>query len=259
MKFDLIISNPPYNHNIDLTILNEIYHTAYKICFVHPIGYLQDIKNVTQIYATTKNLVCNDISSYTFVDAQKEFSVILASELGIVLYEKNKGKLHPSDFDKHGNSDIYKSIKHKILEYTKSSNIGMKLIKKNTYEFECGIRHHDAGYIALIVKHEEESHIGKTTKWKLKTGHDSLEEATNFRDYCKLKITRFCLSILQNSRNIYPGELSGVPYMPTYTRTWTDEDVAKELGLTDEELAWCINWISDYYPEDAEKYAKYKL
>jgi hypothetical protein len=45
--------------------------------------------------------------------------------------------------------------------------------------------------------------------------------------------------------------------MPTYTHEWTDEMVAKELGLTDEELRWAINWIPDYYPEDAEKYAKY--
>ncbi len=44
--------------------------------------------------------------------------------------------------------------------------------------------------------------------------------------------------------------------MPTYTRPWTDEDVAKELGLTDEELAWTINQVPDHYPEDKEKYAK---
>ena len=52
------------------------------------------------------------------------------------------------------------------------------------------------------------------------------------------------------------GELASVPYMPTYDRPWTDEEVAAELGLTDEELAWAINWIPDYYPEDKEKYAK---
>ena len=46
--------------------------------------------------------------------------------------------------------------------------------------------------------------------------------------------------------------------MPTYTKYWTDEEVAKELGLTDEELRCAINWVPNYYPEDAEKYKDYE-
>ena len=64
-------------------------------------------------------------------------------------------------------------------------------------------------------------------------------------------------NLVNRKNNFKNGAIASVPYMPDYTRPWSDEDIAKELGLTDEELAWAINWIPDYYPEDAEKYAKY--
>ena len=40
--------------------------------------------------------------------------------------------------------------------------------------------------------------------------------------------------------------VGSVPYLPTYTHPWTDEDCARELGITEEELQWMCDWISDY-------------
>ena len=88
---------------------------------------------------------------------------------------------------------------------------------------------------------------------------DTEVEAINFKDYLKTKIARFCLSIYKINQNLGSGAIASVPYMPDYTRPWSDEDIAQELGLTTEELVWAINWIPDYYPEDAEKYGIYKI
>ena len=44
MKFDLVFSNPPYNKNIDIKILNEIIDIADEFVVVHPSTWLIDLK-----------------------------------------------------------------------------------------------------------------------------------------------------------------------------------------------------------------------
>ena len=114
----------------------------------------------------------------------------------------------------------------------------------------------------MIQKTDETMQCSQNTKYASKIFFDKETDATNFKDYLKLKISRFCLSIYKTNQCLHAGagsgEIASVPYMPDYTRPWTDEEVAEELGLTQEELVWAINWIPDYYPEDKEKYAKYK-
>ena len=75
-------------------------------------------------------------------------------------------------------------------------------------------------------------------------------EAINCRDYMMLKLVRFCLSVYKMNEDLRSAALASVPYMPTYDKPWTNEEVAKEIGLTDEELQWCLDKIPNYYPED---------
>lgn len=58
MKFDLIISNPPYNSGLDLKILESVNFISEKICFVHPMTWLFDqkgSKRYNRIKETFKN------------------------------------------------------------------------------------------------------------------------------------------------------------------------------------------------------------
>ena len=50
MKFDVVFSNPPYNSNIDIKILNEIIDIADEFVVVHPSTWLIDIKDKSKLY-----------------------------------------------------------------------------------------------------------------------------------------------------------------------------------------------------------------
>jgi len=268
MKFDLIISNPPYNQNLDLKILKEIYDIGEKICFVHPAGWTYTKKqNVSKIIQKAKKIPL--VYFEKIENPSILFGIHILSDVAISLFNIN-GKNIIDKIDLHGDSEIYKSLKCKILNFCKNNknlyNLDIKKLK-----FQCGIaaiRGHKIkrypsdnvnGFYSFIQLTDESIHIGTDTKYPIKFFFKTENEAINFKDYLKTKIARFCLSIYKINQNTDSGELASVPYMPTYERPWTDEAVAAELGLTDEELAWAINWIPDYYPEDKEKYAKYRI
>jgi hypothetical protein len=78
-------------------------------------------------------------------------------------------------------------------------------------------------------------------------------EATNFRDFLKLKLVRFCLSLYKINQHCDSGELKAVPFMCSYNVRWTNDSIAKELELTKEELKYAVMWVPNYYDEDGEQ------
>jgi len=266
MKFNLIISNPPYNKNIDLKILKSIYNLGNKICFIHPTGWLFDNKYKYKLYNETRKLVEPHLAYHEEIEkGNLVFKIMLFAKLSINLFDKQcKNPIDIWEIDAHGTSDIYKSIKNKILNYCKNKKSCIDIVtNKNTKgKFECGIsgiRGHQFerypndktyDFFTFIQITDESMHIGTSTRYTLKFLFDTKKEAINFKNYLKTKIVRFCLSIYKINQHVNSGELAAVPYMPTYTKSWSNEEIARELNLTNEELKWANNWIEDFYPED---------
>ena len=71
-------------------------------------------------------------------------------------------------------------------------------------------------------------------------------ECKNFVDYCDSDILMF--SIYLNKISIASDKwlFKCLPYMPTYTKSWTDDEIAKEVGLTKEEVDYIYKEMKDF-------------
>ena len=67
-----------------------------------------------------------------------------------------------------------------------------------------------------------------------------------FYRYIKTFVARFGLSLRKSGISLDRGELKSVPLVP-FDRLWTDEELARLIGLTDEELEVIIKSLPDYH------------
>lgn len=281
MKFDLIISNPPYTHQLDLKILNQIHDLADKFCIVHPSYWLLD-KRIKKGKITQKSISLfeSKLNYVELLNGNNIFDISIFIPIAITVFNKTGENIivndtinnlnyivnNINDIDIHGNSDIYKSLKYKILNYCINNDnilnhMAFSNSRKSEFPNEYQLGHStirgnnfkNPDYFTLIQLTNENNHIGKETKYCCKYYFDTRQELFSFKNYLKLKLSRFCLSIFKLNQQLCcngSNEIESIPYMPTYEHNWSDKDVANEIGLTDEELEWAINWIPNYYPED---------
>ncbi len=89
MKFDLVFSNPPYNGNVDVKILNEIIHTASEFIIVHPSTWLIDIKNRNSTFNKFKITTKSKIKSVDLFNGNDIFGIQLEVPCAIIHYHNN--------------------------------------------------------------------------------------------------------------------------------------------------------------------------
>jgi 16S rRNA G966 N2-methylase RsmD len=66
MKFDVVFSNPPYNSNIDIKILNEIIDIADEFVVVHPSTWVLDVKGKTKLFTNFVTKINRKVESFEF-------------------------------------------------------------------------------------------------------------------------------------------------------------------------------------------------
>jgi hypothetical protein len=124
MKFDLVFSNPPYNGNVDIKILNEIIDIADEFVVVHPSTWILDSKDKAKLFSNFKTATDKKYESLHFFNGNFVFNIDIFTPCVIThIDKKHIGNINVSYFDK-----TYKA--ESIFDVTKFSDKWKPLVQK---------------------------------------------------------------------------------------------------------------------------------
>lgn len=247
-KFDVIIGNPPYTRGgkdtrpLYIEILNSIIDKTDKLIWLCPSQWVFGYNIKGKIINTFKEKYeltdCEHITN-PFDDAA------MANVIGIYYFDLNtQNKLKYTDifFNQFNNPKLVKSIEQKFKKI--SSHLCDYTNKENDYKYYVNA--------ALIRGHIDQATGKKKWDWTTLFGEDqrtifdkklknrnifwkfkTLNECKNFVNAHETDILEFAQLIEKSNSNIC---LCLTPYLNDYTHEWTEEAIAKELNLTQEEV-----------------------
>ena len=261
MNFDKVIMNPPYGgkSNLYIRITAEVKrHADEVICLSPVLDYYNDSNRKEVINA--KEILAQTLKSYEYVSG-KGFDASFDKDLYILTFGNTNNPIDFSKFrfDKFNNKQLAKDIYKKLEVYNNkfiSLYIGGDFTK---YKFNCyvshirGHRNQETGkllpdWTTLFnpsIKYEFEKYKGNAVGVE-GFGFNTEEECINFVNYCDSDIIMFSIYMYKTSFNNGTPLYKKLPAMPTYTKAWTDEEIAQELGLTDEEVAYIHEEMKDF-------------
>ena len=285
-KFDIVFSNPPYNRNLDLKILENLFLIANNIIFVHPAGYLIDKKFMTDLYNRLRNT--NYLENVNLFWGNEIFDIGLFVPMCISCWNTNKkssecnvkdyafGKTsyicNINEISFHGSKikDV-ENFRVKIEEYIKVVGSLYDHKVKNDYsnltDFGAKIailRGHPSNnskpfnddFFTLMCKDNSDNFIDSSFRYKENYAHtywniwafENKDIQLNFVNYCKTKIVRFIMTFVKVGQNLATGEMRFIPWMD-FTQEWNDAKLCKEFGISEELWNYIDNFIPDYYED----------
>ena len=261
--------NPPYDKNLHLKILDKITKDfpGTKVVSLNPVGWLQDplAKNKKSDYNRFLDLrrKIEDIAVIDKLSAEHIFNARMHQNLA--LYKIGNGGFDCSVFIKKYESFINKVKNCKYHWEDKIDSNKVDGIRVRTQRL-CGGEH--SSFERLYDKYslmQNSQRIFVDGKWNNKWWTDfaetrnqysksigdplvdsikfnTLEEAKNFEAFAKTKFMTFCNRVSKVGVNT---NFSFLPFMPTYTHPWTDEDLYKYFNLTQDEINMTETEMSD--------------
>jgi 16S rRNA G966 N2-methylase RsmD len=279
MKFDLVFSNPPYNANVDIKILNEIIDIADEFVVVHPSTWILDRKGKTKMFKDLKNKVENNLQSVDFFNGNNIFNIELFVPCMIThLNKKYSGNTLVTNF----------SINFEVSDITDITKFGEKwssLVKPFTNKFlSCDsiMVHktlHDAtvdeekyycqlagvrgtpnrsknsnhmllsDFYTMIMKNDGNKGIRNLNVRKdawLVWKFDTEAECDNFINYLKTDFSRFLLSVLKNTQNNHYGEMDLIPWLD-FTEEWDDDKLFAKFDVSQELQDYIRDFLPDFH------------
>ena len=275
--FDIVFSNPPYNGNIDLKILQTVFDYADKIIFIHPATFLLDKKFKKKLYNDVRNT--NYLEKAIFVWGNEMFNIGLFCTVAISVWNKKHNSNIVEVIDKGYTGTVYTcdvndiSIHGEYFQKVKhflncESNLQNNITDENELtEYSvsfplirtgvtCGIDGFTGHFTSILglddnnYKCDSTFRFGDHVHTKLHYGFSSEVERENFLGYCKTKVVRFLLSLAKTNAHIDAGELAAVPWMD-FSQSWNDKKLCEEFGIDEELWQYIDKFIPDYY-EDYE-------
>ena len=278
-KFDLILSNPPYNNGLHESFLYKYFEIADKIITIQPLSWL--------IAKKQSKKIINKINNFdTYIDTLngiKEFKdAALIGDTAIqYINTQIKGKIHiyGNEYNKCEDIKTWSYDKYLELFVEKLGNISNSLwdnIKgtgKWDHNFEDNPNENwwcikipkirgnvnrnknekqSPDFYTLISNNEEFIKKNKGQYKKLKEtpnkrgnleflyfAFNTEQELNNFIRYIKTDFARTCLMIVKKGANLHRGEMRYVPWFD-----FSDEHFSKSSGEIDDWLFKKYN-ISD--------------
>ena len=263
MKFDIILSNPPYSGpTLHLQFIEKYIKLANKSIVVCPCSWLEDYgvsegwkKSPKTKYVNALGKYIENYDYYEAHDFQKIMNIATWCSGIIALFnEKNK------------NQELYKEIaNNKINKYDKEIiEKAAKIIYKDKNKSVLGnYRKHknESGYdyfIKLTRVHghvnckDEYDNIAPDIKYSLnipdkeqkEVYFKTKEEAINFFESIK---TTFC-KYLRKLGCYGSGDFNGgLPFMDDYKTPWTTDRFCKYFNISDEAKNYIENFFIEYY------------
>lgn len=265
--FVKIIMNPPYKGSLHLEIVSKMKEQFpdAEIVSLSPANWLLDplAKSRGTVYKRYKQLI-DYIKSLEIIDrveANRIFGIEQQSDFGIYFIDSEGGWEIP-EMD-----SILKKVYTSEAKLNKAKGLtGFPIIKYADSKKDSYVVLIDAfrrGHIASSEKITEiirsESNYGKYYHNRISDNGRTLEEnkhhnkrsthgnpqqfdcvefssrkeALNFRDYVHSKFFLYVLNKTTIGVNVYPEHL---PFMPDYTKKWTDQELYEYFELTNEEI-----------------------
>ena len=249
MKFDLMVGNPPYEGKgkpLYLQILAHLMPYAKEVVWICPSKWTKTWKDIPYT-AELKRTTLNCLIDHENIESPFEDTSIAA---GISVYHFGEADKYESYEDlkceKFSNVDIAKSIISKLEAHESIDEHVWSGTGDYYVTFEIMRGNHKGGlhkwdWLTLMPEDWREDY----SKRKIESGESkkrcqfsfaTKNEAKNFRISTETDIAMFAINVQKSNRAIIPSTLSYIPWLGDYTRSWNDDQIAAELGLTKEEL-----------------------
>jgi 16S rRNA G966 N2-methylase RsmD len=278
MKFDVVFSNPPYNSNIDIKILNEIIDIADEFVVVHPSTWILDLKSKSKLFNDFKKKCCNKVKSLEFFNGNPVFNIALYvpivishftesnKNIDVILFDSNYRFDDIYKISKYGNKiDIVKkfieqvncfgnNIHSNMIEYKSLSNLPMPdkyycqlaQIRGNVNLNSKGKDIVKDDFHTMIMKNPEENKIIRKKTRTPTFQFDTQNEVDNFVKYLCTDFARFCLSVYKDKATLDCGEMELIPWLD-FNETWDDDKLFAKFDVSQELQDYIRDFLPDYY------------
>lgn len=289
MKFDLCITNPPYNNNLDLKIIKSILPLTKELICIHPAGWLYDKKFGTKLYNDLRD--SKHIKEVELFWGNSLFNIKNQTPLCITVWDTEK-KFETCNVNDIANGETYtaainniswfgsnfnkieniinkaKTISNETLESKRAVGVkseGIKLLFKKQTEYGIaisGIRGNSSdndyikdAFFTFSTKKKECDFNNQDVITNPGGGEtvvwwfNSEIERENFRTYCNSKIFRIIYAFYKNNLSISGGDVFRSHPWLDFNQRYNDKTLCNLFQIDYDTWKYIDNFIPKYYPD----------